>query len=352
MISIYSKLAAIGLGASLLVGACSASHPTTNTHDAPNSQDNVWEHPIPELDEAQQQRDSVARAEESVENALEELTELATDCKECAEHLSKQAQRASERLETLGGAWEPWNGTDKPIEEQWELEPVPSGPALSPVVTTVSDYMITSGATQLIDVASEPALSADERLATGLVLSQRIAEGTQLAAFFGEEQATDVKKLLSEDEKKQTPAHSSEDDTEESEISSAHATAQSEAARLDCVRSSLLAAPEEALTGKKRLQLSADIDKRVSALLELGVEISKSPRCSYTGASLEEILTDLLAVDLVLFSSSDPAIRVQAAQWLAADAQLWGQALPTPMTGDSAPLQAVADTDNAEGDNQ
>ena len=115
---------------------------------------------LPSLSGFEAVRDQAARTESAASSRASQLASLATDCASCSSALRAAAASSDERLEALGGLWDPWGGNAP------DGESAPA--AVSEAPTEVSAYVswLARTATRDLEIASDPHRSSSEQART------------------------------------------------------------------------------------------------------------------------------------------------------------------------------------------
>ncbi len=125
-------------------------------------------------------RDQAARTESAAFDRATQLAEVATDCASCSTALRAVASASDERLEALGGLWDPWGGATP------EGQSAPA--AVSEAPTDVSAYVswLARTATRDLEIAANPdTTSAEEARTLGASALGRYASAVTLAQAYG-----------------------------------------------------------------------------------------------------------------------------------------------------------------------
>lgn len=152
------------------VAACALSLGACGIHvESPSS--------LPALTGFALSRDTSARTEAAAADRAHSLASLATQCASCSSALEAVATSSRERLEFLGGVWEPWKG-----HEDAASLPQPEQVAEAPY--TVKDFvswLVISARRDLQTAANPTMTSSEEARQLSAVALGRYASAVQLA---------------------------------------------------------------------------------------------------------------------------------------------------------------------------
>lgn len=269
-------------------------------------------------------RELLAQTESAIEDRSSMLAELATQCTTCKSELKEQAVLANQRLDALGGTWDPGRG---------ELPPYIAAAPFT--VEGLVGYMTETGATQLRTIASDQLLSSEERLTMAGTISGRIASASTLANSFG----IDIEKARATVASEQI-AHidAAESNTKKTAADGGQSgggqftTEKLAIEKLECIAQSNLETAQSGADHRDNARAILDdsfaIESRIAALVAAGTPDPRGARCGLSGFSANNLAADLVGIDLELFSSEVPEIRVLAAESLYRDVLLWEQQQP------------------------
>ena len=125
-------------------------------------------------------RDQAARTESAASDRATQLAEVATDCASCSAALRAVASASHERLEALGGLWDPWGGTTP--------EGASAPTAVSEAPTDVSAFVawLARTATRDLEIAADTnRTSAEEARTLSAAALGRYASAVTIAQAYG-----------------------------------------------------------------------------------------------------------------------------------------------------------------------
>lgn len=320
---------------------------------------------LPVLTGAEQVRDRIARSENAISERAQELSTLATKCETCAEDLEVVHDDALLRLDLAGGNWQPWGdfGAQSGADEFVELPaPTPDAPYQ---VGALAAFMVTAAKEQAKELASEEEFDPNARMSLGSLLIGRWVSGLKLAQSFDVDLAAEIDLLPKEATLSAPPSAIKDGETETAESGSDEAqedagasaetpeageedagqaqssgatdtlgslvalTADEEAlTAFDCVRSRILTLPAETVQSGTALRLAKSLEERAFDLRAAGVSDKRGLRCLLPTDEVSEMMEELLRADLLLFGSTDAAVRSLAFTYISEDVDLWMRLAP------------------------
>lgn len=187
---------------------------------------------LPTLSESESVRDAIARSEKAILIRTSELASLATECDTCQIALNEQAEAAAERLQTMGGMWEPWSSTETDAETESETGAEPETVSSSSSVSVsiqdgvaiftdesgqtsraeipddlgeapytpagLAAYMYATSIEQLQAASEVSEIEAAQLTTYGSILAGRISAAFELAAAYGVDLLQAVQELPEE----------------------------------------------------------------------------------------------------------------------------------------------------------
>ena len=285
-------------------------------------------------------RDQAARTESAASARASQLAQVATDCASCSAALRAAASASDERLQALGGLWDPWGGATP----EGESEPA----AVSEAPTEVSAYVswLARTATRDLEIASDPdrasmeeartlAASAVGRYATAFMLGQ--AYGIDLDG--GREQATAVNDRINAASRQGVQTWSI-DLFDAPSVTSAFAPSGKElasstelsnaVATWDCTASTLPKAQLHAGTLNDAYDVSGQLLARAETALRAGATDTRTPRCELEALDPASLASNLLAADAAMLASDSASVRSAGASAALADIEQWASRTSLP----------------------
>ncbi|EFU61862.1 MAG: hypothetical protein ACFNXV_04180 [Pauljensenia sp.] len=295
---------------------------------------------LPSLSGFEAVRDQAARTESAASSRASQLASLATDCASCSSALRAAAASSDERLEALGGLWDPWGG-DTPDGE--------SAPAaVSEAPTEVSAYVswLARTATRDLEIASDPHRSSSEqartlaaaalgRYATAVTVSRAygiaLDSGADQALLINDRtnaasrQGVQTWSIDLFDSPSVTPvfAPSGKDLSSSAELSAAVAT-------WDCTASTLPKAQTSAGTLSDAYDVSGELLVRAQTALRAGAADARTPRCELSTLDAASLASNLLAADAAMLASESASVRSAGASAALVDIEQWAPRTPLP----------------------
>lgn len=322
------------------VAACALSLGACGIHvESPSS--------LPALTGFALSRDTSARTEAAAADRAHSLASLATQCASCSSALEAVATSSRERLEFLGGVWEPWKG-----REDAASLPQPEQVAEAPY--TVKDFvswLVISARRDLQTAANPTMTSSEEARQLSAVALGRYASAVQLANAYAidlDEGEHDVdalaQRLIGQSGK--TPSWIVRTGTssdlalpQPSQTTSAFANSEQAAqttANWDCIAQTL---PKSAVTSEdfsSAETIENALLDRASRSLERGSKDTRQLRCSMPDHSPASLAQASMHADINLFSSDSQDVRLFGARAALDDVRLWakapGVAIPAVVT--------------------
>lgn len=296
---------------------------------------------LPSLSGFEAVRDQAARTESAASSRASQLASLATDCASCSSALRAAAASSDERLEALGGLWDPWGGDTPPDGE--------SAPAaVSEAPTEVSAYVswLARTATRDLEIASDPHRSSSEqartlaaaalgRYATAVTVSRAygiaLDSGADQALLINDRtnaasrQGVQTWSIDLFDSPSVTPvfAPSGKDLSSSAELSAAVAT-------WDCTASTLPKAQTSAGTLSDAYDVSGELLVRAQTALRAGAADARTPRCELSTLDAASLASNLLAADAAMLASESASVRSAGASAALVDIEQWAPRTPLP----------------------
>ena len=296
---------------------------------------------LPSLSGFEAVRDQAARTESAASSRASQLASLATDCASCSSALRAAAASSDERLEALGGLWDPWGGDTPPDGE--------SAPAaVSEAPTEVSAYVswLARTATRDLEIASDPHRSSSEqartlaaaalgRYATAVTVSRAygiaLDSGADQALLINDRtnaasrQGVQTWSIDLFDSPSVTPvfAPSGKDLSSSAELSAAVAT-------WDCTASTLPKAQTSAGTLSDAYDVSGELLVRAQTALRAGAADARTPRCELSTLDAASLASNLLAADAAMLASESASVRSAGASAALMDIEQWAPRTPLP----------------------
>ena len=280
-------------------------------------------------------RDQAARTEAAASERATQLAEVATECASCSAALRSVASASHERLEALGGLWDPWGGAVP------EGESAPA--AVSEAPTDVSAFVswLARTATRDLEIAADPNRTSSEEARTlGASALGRYVSAARIAYVYGIDlEAGDDAALLVNDrvnmasrqgvqtwaidlfnESSISPtfAPSGKDLDSSQELSQAVAT-------WDCTASSLPKAQVSAA-----YNVSGELLVRVDVALRAGAADTRTSRCTLDALDAASLASNLLAADAAMLASNSANVRAAGASAALVDIKQWASRTSLP----------------------
>lgn len=285
-------------------------------------------------------RDQAARTEAAASERATQLAEVATECASCSAALRSVASASHERLEALGGLWDPWGGAVP------EGESAPA--AVSEAPTDVSAFVswLARTATRDLEIAADPNRTSSEEARTlGASALGRYVSAARIAYVYGIDlEAGDDAALLVNDrvnmasrqgvqtwaidlfnESSISPtfAPSGKDLDSSQELSQAVAT-------WDCTSSSLPKAQVSAGTLSDAYNVSGELLVRVDVALRAGAADTRTSRCTLDALDAASLASNLLAADAAMLASNSANVRAAGASAALVDIKQWASRTSLP----------------------
>ncbi len=281
-------------------------------------------------------RDTAVRSDAAAADQAQVLSAKATSCESCRDGLDALNQASQDRVQVLGGVWDPWGG-DTPTGAAVP-EPVADAP-MDPA--TLASWLAATAQRDLSSAAQDTDVPGADARTLAAVATGRLASAQLLADTYGFTLNAGSDRLTNLQERLHRAASAGGQGwrgwsfTEEdrpvpeptpSPLPSDNAEVQdsvelSQAVRVwDCVAQAL---PRREVVDQAIADASSRSDAlltRAASVLALGVEDTRELRCrladDLTVAQLDDLV---LGADLDLFLSDAPSVRVLGAQFAARD---------------------------------
>ena len=285
-------------------------------------------------------RDQAARTESAASDRATQLAEVATDCASCSAALRAVASASHERLEALGGLWDPWGGTTP--------EGASAPAAVSEAPTDVSAFVawLARTATRDLEIAADTnRTSADEARTLSAAALGRYASAVTIAQAYGIDLDAGLDQALLVNDRVNAAsrqgvqtwsidlfdapgisasfAPSGKDLASSQELSSAVAT-------WDCTASTLPQAQVSAGTLTDAYAVSGELLTRADTALRAGAADTRTPRCTLGFLDAPSLASNLLAADSAMLTSNSSDVRAAGASAALADIQQWAPRTPLP----------------------
>ena len=285
-------------------------------------------------------RDQAARTEAAASARATQLAENATECAACSTALRSLASASEERLEALGGLWDPWGGTTP----EGEKAPAPVSAAPTDVSAFIS--WLARTATRDLEIAADPT-RADTEEARTLSASAlgRYASAVTLANAYGinldagEEEAAAINDRVNTASRQGTqtwaidlfdePAISSTFAPSGKDLASSEELSEA-VAMWDCTASTLPKAQVVAGTLTDAYDVSGQLLTRAQVALRAGVADTRTPRCALPDLDAATLASNLLAADAALLTSDSKQVRLAGASAALADIEQWATRTTLP----------------------
>lgn len=281
---------------------------------------------LPSLTSTQELRELAARTEAAALERARSLAEDATACAQCVEVLNSLAEVSQERLATLGGLWDPWQGNAP--------EGAHSVPALPSAPVTVTDFALWLSRTAKRDLAHaiDPQLTSPDQAKTlASIALGRARSALAIAEVYGIDLDGDASELQVLSQRVDTLGASaslptlaswglSADSFPHSSLSSADLASakgldkspelSAAIASWDCTAQSLPkaqlidASVDDATFGQDLLF------SRIDTLVSHGVPDTRTARCQVSDRSAQGLAKGLIAADFSLLSSNEADVRM------------------------------------------
>ena len=285
-------------------------------------------------------RDQAARTESAASDRATQLAEVATDCASCSAALRAVAAASDERLEALGGLWDPWGGTPP--------EGASAPAAVSEAPTDVSAFVawLARTATRDLEIAADTnRTSAEEARTLSAAALGRYASAVTIAQAYGIDLDAGLDQALLINDRVNAAsrqgvqtwsidlfdapgisasfAPSGKDLASSQELSSAVAT-------WDCTASTLPQAQVSAGTLTDAYAVSGELLARADTALRAGAADTRTPRCMLGFLDAPSLASNLLAADSAMLASNSSDVRAAGASAALADIQQWAPRTPLP----------------------
>ena len=285
-------------------------------------------------------RDQAARTEAAASERATQLAEVATECASCSAALRSVASASHERLEALGGLWDPWGGATP------EGESAPA--AVSDAPTDVSAFVswLARTATRDLEIAADPNRTSSEEARTLSAASLgRYASAVTIAHAYGIEVDTGLDQALLVNDRvniasrqgvqtwsidlfdaptlSSSLAPSGKKLPDSQELSTAVAT-------WDCTASTLPKAQVSAGSLSDAYAVSGELLVRVDIALRAGATDTRSPRCNLGFLDAPSLAANLLAADAAMLASDSADVRAAGASAALADIEQWAPRTTLP----------------------
>ncbi|WP_314975055.1 hypothetical protein [Actinomyces bouchesdurhonensis] len=285
-------------------------------------------------------RDQAARTEAAASSRATQLAEAATDCASCSSALRALASASDQRLETLGGLWNPWGGATP----DGASAPAPVSEAPTDLSAFVS--WLARTATRDLEIAADPDRSdTDEARTLAASALGRYAGAVTLAGVYGINlDAGDSQAMLVNDHVNTASRGGvqtwSIDLYDETTISSTFAPSGKDLASSpelsqavavwDCTASTLPKAQVSAGTLNDAYDVSGQLLTRSQVALRAGVADTRTPRCALPDLDAATLASNLLAADAALLTSDSKQVRLAGASAALADIEQWATRTTLP----------------------
>ena len=309
---------------SMSLGACGIHLESSATH-------------LPALTGFALSRDASARTEAAAAQRAHSLAALASECSSCASSLEALAQSSQQRLDFLGGVWDPW----KDQENSADL-PQPEEVAEAPY--TIEEFVswLVISARRDLRAASNPTTSSPEqsRQLSAVALG-RYASAVQLAQAYAididaGDQGVDALAQRFTQATGATPnwlvrQGASSDLTlpQPSQTISAFSSSDEAAASTaswDCIAQTLPKSAVHTTDFYEAETIENALLDRASRSLERGSKDSRQLRCSLTNTSPSDLAQASLRADVNLLQSESQDVRLFGVQAALDDLRLWAGA--------------------------
>ena len=285
-------------------------------------------------------RDQAARTEAAASQRATQLAEAATGCASCSSALRSLASASEERLEALGGLWDPWGGATP----EGENPPTPVSQAPTEVSAFVS--WLARTATRDLEIAADPARSdAEEARTLAASALGRYASAVTLASAYsidldaGASEAAAINDRVNTASRQGTQTWAI-DLFDDSEVSTAFTPSGKDlasstelsaaVAMWDCTASTLPKAQVVAGTLTDAYDVSGQLLTRAQVALRAGATDTRTPRCELPALDAATLASNLLAVDAAMISSDSASVRAAGASAALADIEQWAPRTPLP----------------------
>lgn len=304
--------------------------------------------PLPDLNEAAALRDQVARHEAASVERATELAAKASACGDCHSVATGLAQGATQRLETIGGLWDPWPA-DAPqslVEQPTPVAEAPLSPAaFAQWLEATARHDMTHA---LIAHRGSPEVVTTEHAVPVLTLATaRAIEAWDLAQVYGVDLNADAPQLGALLErasqmaqgaegsvhtqwvltpKDLSPTSSSDPEAFDKALREAlsESSQAAQAVRTwDCVAQTLphLDIAVEPLSNAR--QYADALLTRSTDMLAKGASDERQLRCELEASTASQLAQQVLAADLAVALSPSPEVSALGVELLLTDANQW-----------------------------
>ena len=285
-------------------------------------------------------RDQAARTESAASDRATQLAEVATDCASCSAALRAVASASGERLEVLGGLWDPWGGSTP--------EGASAPAAVSEAPTDVSAFVSWLARTAIRDLeiaADTNRTSSEEARTLSAAALGRYASAVTLAQAYGIELDAGLDQALLINDRVNAAsrqgvqtwsidlfdapaltssfAPSGKNLAASQELSTAVAT-------WDCTASTLPKAQVSAGTLTDVYAVSGELLVRADVALRAGAADMRTPRCDLGFLDAPSLAANLLAADAAMLTSDSADVRAAGASAAMADIEQWAPRTTLP----------------------
>ncbi|QWW18994.1 hypothetical protein I6B53_07580 [Schaalia sp. 19OD2882] len=296
---------------------------------------------LPPLEGPALSRDVAARTEAAAARRAEELAARATSCASCRTALESLATSSKQRLDALGGMWDPWEGADH--EGAGHVPALADAPATVPALVA---WLLASSERDWASAASADTSAGDAYALTG-VAAGRWSAALTLAGAYGIEPEAAESSVWATAQRMTTltasdthaadwhlPGQARDFGADWPQSLGTPASLASEprlapAVRVwDCAAQSLVKAElvDHTLSGSEAL--SERLLTRVDALLGAGVADQRAFRCTL-GSDPSGLASALLTTDLSLVGSDSPGVRALGVHLFREDLASWRPLAPS-----------------------
>lgn len=285
-------------------------------------------------------RDQAARTEAAASERATQLAEVATECASCSAALRSVASASHERLEALGGLWDPWGGAVP------EGESAPA--AVSEAPTDVSAFVswLARTATRDLEIAADPNRTSSEEARTLSAASLgRYASAVTIAHAYGIEVDTGLDQALLINDRVNAASRQgvqtwSIDLFDAPTLSSSFAPSgkklpdsqelSTAVATWDCTASTLPKAQVSAGSLSDAYAVSGELLVRADIALRAGATDTRSPRCYLGFLDAPSLAANLLTADAAMLASDSADVRAAGASAALADIKQWAPRATLP----------------------
>ena len=279
-------------------------------------------------------RDASARTEAAAVVRARSLASVAKECPSCASSLEAVAQSSQQRLDFLGGVWDPW-------KDQEDSAALPQPDVIAEAPYTIDEFVswLAVSARRDLRAASNPTTASSEqaRQLTAVALG-RYASAIQLAKAYAididaGEHGVDALAQRFIGKSGNTPTwlvHSgtSSDLTlsPASQTSSAFSSSEEASATTaswDCIAQTLPKSAAQNVDFVDAETIENALLDRASRSLERGTKDSRQLRCSLPSHSPADLASASLRADVNLLQSDSQEVRLYGVQSALDDVRLW-----------------------------